>query len=137
MPDALNTIMRWLHLSAMATLIGGLLFTRLAMTPAAKMFERKTADALGDRAAAAVRPLAITAIAASVISGVYSLLTVPAHSLRYHVLLGVKLLLALHVFSVVLVIARPGCANRPRLALGAAISGLAIILIALDLTRIS
>ena len=35
MSDALVILMRWLHLSSMATLVGGFLYSRLVATPAA------------------------------------------------------------------------------------------------------
>jgi hypothetical protein len=52
------------------------------------------------------------------------------------VLLGIKLLLALHVFVVALLIARPGHPRRARMMTGVAISGLAIIAIAVYLQHI-
>jgi hypothetical protein len=52
------------------------------------------------------------------------------------VLFGIKLLLALHVFAMALLIARPGNSRRARMMTGAAISGLAIIAIAAYLRHI-
>jgi hypothetical protein len=67
---------------------------------------------------------------------VYNILTHPGHRRIYHVLLGIKLLLALHVFVVALLIARPGHPRRARMMTGVAISGLAIIAIAVYLQHI-
>ena len=130
MPDALNMLMRWLHIASMATLVGGLLFARLAMIPAAKDLVAEEAEALGERAAAAFRPIAFSAMLAAVLSGFYNVLTMPGHSVRYHILLGIKILLAAHLFAVTMLIVRPHCPRRPRLMSGALLSGLAIILIA-------
>jgi hypothetical protein len=51
-------------------------------------------------------------------------------------LLGVKLLLAMHVFAVGILISRPHNPRRGRMMTGAAISGLAIIAIAAYLRHI-
>jgi hypothetical protein len=48
---------------------------------------------------------------------------------------GVKMLLALHVFSVAILVTAPKNPRRARQLLGAAISGLAIILISAYLNR--
>jgi hypothetical protein len=61
----------------------------------------------------------------------------PGHSVRYSALFGVKMLLALHVFSVAILVAAPKNPRRARQLLGAAISGLAIILIAAYLKGIA
>jgi hypothetical protein len=51
-------------------------------------------------------------------------------------LLGIKLLLAMHVFAVTVLITRPRNPRRARMMTGAAISGLAIIAIAAYLRHI-
>jgi hypothetical protein len=66
----------------------------------------------------------------------YNLFANPGHSARYHMLLGVKLLLALHIFAVAMLATQPKNPRRARLLTGAAISGLAIILISAYLRRI-
>ena len=70
-----------------------------------------------------------TAIACLVISGLFNFLTHPGHTRYYHALFGMKILLALHVFAVAILIARPGNKRRNRQMFGAAISGLTVILI--------
>jgi hypothetical protein len=67
---------------------------------------------------------------------VYNILTHPGHRPIYQALLGIKLLLALHVFAVALLIARPGNPRRTRMMTSVAISGLAIIFIAAYLEHI-
>ena len=130
MAEVLNTFMRWLHISSMAALVGGLSFARLAMIPAARALSAEQVEALSERAAAAFRPYALASMLASVLSGFYNVLTMPGHTARYHALLGLKILLAAHLFAVAFLIVRPKCAKRPRLMNGALISGFAIILIA-------
>jgi hypothetical protein len=71
-----------------------------------------------------------------VISGIYALLSNPGHTLRYHIVLGVKLLLVAHIFGVAVLITQPGCSRRRRLMAGGAISVLVVIGIAAYLHRI-
>jgi putative copper export protein len=136
MVDALGMIMRWLHLSSVATLIGGILYGRLVMLPSSAAVAPDAREALADRAAMTFRPWVLAAICGLVCSGVYNILTHPGHRPTYHVLFGIKLLLALHVFALALLIARPGNPRRARMMTGAAISGLAIIAIAAYLRQI-
>jgi putative copper export protein len=136
MGDVLGVIMRWLHYSSVTTLIGGILYGRLVMLPASAVLAQDAREALADRASVAFRPFVLAAICGLVFSGVFNILTHPGHRPIYQVLLGIKLLLALHVFAVALLIARPGHPRRTRMMTGAAISGLAIIAIAAYLQHI-
>ena len=130
MGDVIFVIMRWLHISSMATLIGGMIFGRAVMVHAVGELSPDSRESLLDRAAVLYRPLVFGAIAGLLISGTYNILTTPGHTPLYHMLLGVKLLLALHVFTVAILIARPHNPRRARMMTGAAISGLIIIAIA-------
>lgn len=136
MPDALNVFMRWLHISSMATLIGGIIFGRLVMKPSAGALSSETCADLDERAAAAFRPLVGAAIAGLLVSGIYNILSNPGHTVKYHILLGVKLLLVMHVFAVAWLVVQPNNKRRARQMLGAMISGLCIILISAYLRRI-
>jgi putative copper export protein len=136
MGDMLGAIMRWLHYSSLATLVGGILYGRLVMLPASAALAPDEREALADRAAVAFRPFVLAAICGLVFSGLYNILTHPGHTMKYHVLLGIKLLLALHVFAVALLIARAGHPRRARMMTGVAISGMVIIAIAAYLQHI-
>jgi hypothetical protein len=136
MGDVLGVIMRWLHFSSLATLIGGILYGRLVMVPSIAALVPDEREALADRAAVAFRPFVLAAICGFVVSGVYNILTHPGHRPIYQVLLGVKLLLVLHVFTVALLVTRPGNPHRTRMMTGAAIFGLAIIAISAYLGHI-
>ena len=136
MGDVLGMFMRWLHYSALATLIGGILYGRLVMVPSSAVLAPDERKMLADRAAAAFRPFVLTAICGLLVSGVYNILTHPGHRPIYQVLLGIKLLLALHVFAVALLIVRPGNPRRARMMTSVLISGLAIIAIAAYLQHI-
>jgi putative copper export protein len=136
MADALFVFMRWLHLTSMATLVGGMLFGRFVMTASEDKLAPDAREAFGARAAAAYRPLVMTAIAGLLVSGTYNVLTNPGHSMLYHTLLGIKLLLVLHVFAVALLVTRPQNPRRARLMTGMVISGLIIVAISAYLRRI-
>ena len=136
MSEALNMIMHWLHISSVATVVGGLLYARLAMTPASGTFAPEARETLNERAAAAFRPMVFAAIAGLIISGLYNILSSPGHTVRYHIVLGIKLLLVAHVFAVALLVVQPKRPRRARLMTGAFLSGLAIILISAYLRRI-
>lgn len=135
MADILNVIMRWVHISSMATLIGGMLYARLAMAPAAGALAEDARDALGDGAAARYRPLVLAAIIGLIVSGVYRYVTTPGHRTVYEILFGIKMLLVAHVFGVAVVIVKPHNARRTRQMTGIVISGLLIIAISAWLSR--
>jgi hypothetical protein len=136
MADVIYVIMRWLHIASMATLIGGMIFGRAVMSQAAAGLSPDSRESFMDRAAAFYRPLAYSAMAGLLISGCYNVLTNLGHTPLYHMLLGVKLLLAMHVFAVAILIGRPHNPRRARMMAGAAISGLAIIAISAYLRHI-
>jgi uncharacterized membrane protein len=136
MAEAIYVFLRWLHISAAVTLVGGMIFSRWVLTRAAGALAPDARDVFLDRAAAIYQPLAFAAIGALLVSGIYNVLTIPGHSPLYHALLGVKLLLAMHVFAVAILLGRPHNPRRARMTAGAAISGLAIIAIAAYLRHI-
>jgi hypothetical protein len=92
--------------------------------------------AVEEATAAGFRPLAFAAIGALLLSGLYNLFSHPGHSPRYHMMLGIKMLLALHVFAVALVATQPKNSRRSRLLTGTIVSGLAIVIISAFLRRI-
>jgi len=136
MTDVLFVLMRWLHISSVATLIGGMIFGRMVMSQAAEGLSPDSRESLMDKAAVLYRPLVFSAMGGLLISGTYNILTNLGHTPLYHMLLGIKLLLVLHVFAVAILITRPHNPRRPRMMAGAAISGLAIIAIAAYLRHI-
>ena len=135
MADALLLIMRWLHIASMATLIGGILFARLVMAPAISTLAPEAREPLAERAAALFRPFAYAAMAGLVASGTFNLVTRLGHRPMYHMVLGIKLLFVLHVFSVTILALQPANPRRVRMMTGIVISGLVIIAISAWLGR--
>jgi hypothetical protein len=136
MGDVLAVIMRWFHISSVAALIGGAIYGRFAAAAAIARLGEEKGAAISEDIAAHARPIVYLGVAGLVLSGLYNLLVTPGHTLRYHILLGIKLLLALHVFAVMLLSTQPHARRRARMMAGAAISGLVIIAISAYLRRI-
>ncbi|MCU1232648.1 MAG: hypothetical protein JWP63_615 [Candidatus Solibacter sp.] len=137
MGEILTAVMRWIHISSVVTLIGGIFYGRFVMTPAAQALSADARATLDDAAAARFRPVVFTAITGLVLSGIYNFLSKPGHSALYHALFGVKILLALHVISVAILVTAPKNPRRSRQLFGAAISGLTIVLISAYLKGIN
>ena len=137
MGEILTVVMRWVHISSVVTLIGGIVYARFVMIPAATSLSSDARTALDEGAARQFRPVVFAAIAGLVISGVFNYLSKPGHSVLYHALFGVKMLLALHVFSVAILVTAPKNSRRARQLFGAAVSGLLIVLIAAYLKGIA
>jgi uncharacterized membrane protein len=136
MVDVIGILMRWLHISSVAILVGGALYGRWVCAAAAQKLSPESLDALGEEAAAHFKPLVYAAVAALVVSGLYNIIANPGHSVLYHILLGIKLLLVLHVLAVLLLSVQSHAKRRARMMAGAAISGLVIIAISAYLRRI-
>jgi uncharacterized membrane protein len=136
MPDVLTIFMRWMHISSVAILIGGILYARLVETPAVAALPPDLRESFADRAAATYRSIVTMAIVCLIVSGIYRIFIARGHSTFYEMLFGVKMLLVLHVFAVAVLIARPHNPRRVRMMTGMAISGLAIIMISAWLSRI-
>ncbi len=136
MADALFVLMRWLHLTSMATLVGGMLFGRFVMISSEEMLAPDARETFGARAARAYRPLVLAAVMGLIVSGTYNLMTNPGHTVKYHILLGIKLLLVLHVFAVAFLVTKPKNPRRGRMMAGTVVSGLIIIAISAYLRRI-
>jgi uncharacterized membrane protein len=118
-------------------LVGGALYARLAIRAAAATLAEDTAVKVNDGAAERFRVWVFAAIAVLLITGVYNYMHTGAHSTRYHILLGIKLLLVLHIFASALLALRPNNPRRARQWAGAGISGVAAILIAVYLSQIA
>jgi uncharacterized membrane protein len=129
--------MRWIHISSVVTLVGGIMYARFIMIPASQELSADAQAAVGNAAAFRFRPVVFTVIAALLLSGVYNFLLKPGHSPFYQMLFGIKMLLVLHVWSVAILVTAPNNDRRARQLFGAAVSGLAIVLISAYLKGIA
>jgi uncharacterized membrane protein len=136
MTDALNVTMRWLHIISVVVLIGGVLYGRLVMVPAMRALPAAEQDTLGEAMAARFRSLLYLAILLLIGTGTYNLFLNLGRGPVYQALLGIKMLLALHVFAVGILIVRPGNPKRARQMTGIAISGVIIIAISAVLRQL-
>ena len=130
--SVLNVTMRWLHISSMTVLVGGLLFLWIG-------FDEGDGQ-VSARAAGAYRPLFLLAAALVLISGIYNFL----HKMQttvlmptYHAVIGIKLLLVLHVLAAGFLATRASNPKRRRQAAGAAITGFVILALSAVLRSLS
>jgi uncharacterized membrane protein len=136
MAEALNVFMRWLHIASVAGLVGGMIYGRTVMLTATAELAPEPRKAIEERAAAFFRRIIAATIVCLTLSGVYNIISYTGHSTRYHVLLGVKLLLVAHIFASAILVTQPNNQRRGRQMAGAAISGLIVIAISAYLRTI-
>jgi putative copper export protein len=130
--DFLNVTMRWLHISSMTVLVGGLLFLWIGFG--------EGDGAVSSRAAGAYRPLFFFAAALVLISGIYNFIYKMNHTVlspAYHAIFGIKFLLVLHVLAAGFLATRTSNPKRRRQAAGAAITGFTILLLSAVLRKLS
>ncbi|SRR5579864_2235661 len=136
MTEALNVIMRWLHITSVVVLVGGVLYARLVVAPAVEALAAPEQESLGDAMAARFRGLLYLAVLFLLASGVYNLFLNLGRGAIYDALLGIKMLLALHVFAVGFLIVKPKNPKRKRQLTGIMISGVIIIAISAALRQL-
>ena len=118
MMDLVGLLSRWVHIASALTLIGGVLFARHVLRGAAEA-------ELITRYATTLQ----AAVGGLLLSGLYNLLSKVAVPKGYHMIFGIKFLLALHVFAMAFMVARPGVevGKRHRQLTGMVISGALIL----------
>lgn len=136
MTDALNVIMRWLHISSVVVLVGGVLYARLVLAPALGALPAAEQGTLSGALAVRYRPLLYLAMLFLLGTGIYNVFTNLGRGALYQSLLGIKLLLVLHVFAVGILIVKPKNEKRARQMTGLVISGLIIIAISAALRQL-
>lgn len=115
-------LIRWLHITSVVILIGGIFYARFAAGAYAERFRKWIW-------------LTVPAILGS---GLYNLLTKGDLPSRYHMVFGIKMLLVLHIFAVaILMTTRAAEEKRVKLMTGVAISGLVVLLLSSYLRWIS
>jgi uncharacterized membrane protein len=130
----MEILSRWLHVSAAAVVVGGLVFTRFVLMPAMQNLTAEHRAMLSEHVARHLRPFSMAAIILLVVSGLYNFLLALQGGLdpKYHMIFGVKLLFAAHLLAMVYITASPSRGNttnsakRARLLVGGVLSGLII-----------
>jgi uncharacterized membrane protein len=140
--DWLDTLMQWLHLTAAVTGVGGMIYARVVVGPSLAELDPDQRGKIVTRIVARARPLWFGIVVILLGTGLYNYLTrLEGRPSSYHMILGIKMLLALHVFTIGILLSIPPGANpsrdarRPRLLAGAAISGVIILLLSAYLRR--
>lgn len=131
--ELLGVLARWLHIASAALLVGGLAYARAVAVPALETLPDDERAEAWRRLAWRFRPLVLAMIAGLLVSGVSNLLIHRGHTQFYHMLFGIKMLLAAHVFAVSFLAVRE---PKPSRMTSAVISGLLVILLAAYLRRI-
>jgi len=128
----LGVCMRWIHIVSVVTLIGGFIYARFVFVPAIGTAAPAEQSKLMAAAQSAFRPLLFIVIATVLISGIYNYATKTSYPPGYHMWMGIKLLLVLHILSSAIldVVRAPDTAKSRRTELGIVISGLLAIAIA-------
>jgi uncharacterized membrane protein len=133
----LDIVSRFLHILAAAWAVGSLAYTCLVLSPAVQaMGANERAQLLG-RLSSRLQPLAHTSVVLLLVTGLYNFYRIYQGGVApgYHMAFGIKFLLALHVFGMLEVLSKPPSgdpqrdAKRSRLALGALISAVIIVVI--------
>jgi uncharacterized membrane protein len=128
----LGVCMRWIHIASVVTLIGGFIYARFVFAPALASAAPAERNSLVAAAQSAFRPLLFIVIATVLISGAYNYATKASYPPGYHMWMGIKLLLVLHIVSSAILDSTraPNPEKSSRTALGIVISGLLAIAIA-------
>jgi uncharacterized membrane protein len=131
----LGVFLRWVHILSAVTILGGFVYARFVVAPALASYPPGEAAALSNRTVNQFRPILYTAIIAILVSGLYNYLTKPSYPPHYHMVIGIKFLLVLHIFatSVLYTIPNANEGNRLRRLTGLVISGAIVLLISADL----
>jgi uncharacterized membrane protein len=124
--------MRWIHIVSVVTLIGSYIYARFVLAPAIASAAPAQQNALAAAVQAAFRPILFTVVATILISGIYNYATKTSFPPGYHMWMGIKLLLVLHILSSAIVDSAraPNPEKSSRTALWIVITGLAAIAIA-------
>ncbi|MGC8792118.1 MAG: hypothetical protein ACP5U2_01845 [Bryobacteraceae bacterium] len=123
--ELLRVLMRWVHVSSAAVLVGGMFYARYV------------ADEVLAPARPRLRWWVWSAVAGLAVSGLYSLRPGAGHSRYYWIWMLIKLLLAVHVFvSAGVALVSTDEEQRRRRAASAAMAGLLVIGIAAYLRRL-
>lgn len=125
----LGIFMRWTHIASVTALLGSFVYARYILLPALSILPDASRADLEKNVRSRFRPLAYLLILTTLGSGLYNYLNKPPVPSVYHMLIGMKFLLVLHIFAVTLLYTARGVdqAKQKRWLGGMVISGLVIV----------
>jgi uncharacterized membrane protein len=128
----LDVCVRWIHIASVVTLIGAFIYARFVLAPALASLPTSERELVGSKTVSSFRTLLLTVLVAAIGSGMYNYATKANYPPTYHIWMGIKLLLVLHiaVSAVLYSVRKSDEARRNRTAMSIAISGLIVIAIA-------
>jgi len=128
----LGVCMRWIHIASVVTLIGGFIYARFILAPALGSLPQPEREAAGKQSVSSFRPLLFTVLITVLGSGMYNYATKSNYPSSYHMWMGIKLLLVLHIYvsAILYSVRQSNEGKRRRTELSIAISGLIVIAIA-------
>jgi uncharacterized membrane protein len=95
--DLIALVSRWVHMGTAIVLLGGSVFQRFVVFPSARALSEEQQAQLRERIVMRWKKFVMSGIALLLITGFYNYLST-SHPPRYHMLMGIKILLALGVF---------------------------------------
>lgn len=105
MIDALSIVMRYLHVVSAVVAVGGMAFLLLCLSPAMRLLEEKSREALLDAVHCRFQRVVWACIAGLIVSGIFNWMMLAgaykAMGPMGNALIGIKVLLAAIVFGVV------------------------------------
>ena len=127
----LGICMRWIHIASVVTLVGSYIYARFILTPALAALGDSIREAFHRQVMERFRPLLYILIITILGSGLYNYLTKSSYPPGYHMWIGIKFLLVLHIFAVTILYTLPGAdeGKRNRWLTGMVYSAFAIIAI--------
>ena len=128
----LGMSMRWVHIVSVVMLIGGFVYARFVLSPALATLPGSEREMVGKRSVRSFRPLLFVVLVTALGSGMYNYASKTSYPPTYHIWMGIKLLIVLHIYvSAILYATRDSNeAKRNRTALSIAIAGFIAIGIA-------
>lgn len=95
----IELLSRWVHVGTAIVLLGGSVFMRFVLMPAARSLPEAEHEALRQRILGRWKRIVMIGIALLLVTGFYNYIGVDRDRVpRYHMLMGIKILLALGVF---------------------------------------
>jgi uncharacterized membrane protein len=135
----LSVLMRWVHIVSAITLLGGMIYARYVMAPAAGRLPEADRQKFAATVREKFRPLVLVAVSMLVISGGINLAAKSNIPPNYFFWFGFKMLLVLHVIAVSFLLVRSSLTQEKsnRLTASVVYSGLAVVLVSAYLRLLS